>query len=255
MDLETLKKDYETQRAGGKSILNLEAALAAAAASEEIDVVGGIDDSFDVDTDAETENEAEPQTRLKYQEMAEIKKKISPFSIESLLAKRQQFVQAAQAAQAQAGQIKTEVSEENNNPKMSSPIPCTTSSCSSPVSNGSMTSPCRNLSPSPSPSHATSHHVGPLATSGGLHIPIPIYNNHPNLSNEMSLLKPLTAGNLPEKSTPVSFSSAFLSKFDPSKISFSSTLASLKPEPPLTSSAPSVATNHEDQNESSSSCT
>ena len=30
VDLETLKKDYETQRAGGKSTLNLEAALAAA---------------------------------------------------------------------------------------------------------------------------------------------------------------------------------------------------------------------------------
>ena len=51
VDIETLKKDYETQRAGGKSSLNLEAALAAAAAAsgEEIDVVGGIEDSLDSD--------------------------------------------------------------------------------------------------------------------------------------------------------------------------------------------------------------
>ena len=57
VDMDTLRKDYETQRSGGKSSLNLEAALAAAAsAAEEIDVVGGIEDAL---------NNADSQTRLK----------------------------------------------------------------------------------------------------------------------------------------------------------------------------------------------
>ena len=56
VDMDTLRKDYETQRSGGKSSLNLEAALAAASAAEEIDVVGGIEDAL---------NNVDSQTRLK----------------------------------------------------------------------------------------------------------------------------------------------------------------------------------------------
>ena len=121
---------------------------------------------------------------------------------------------------------------------MVSPIP---TSCSSPLSRGSMTSPppsSRYLSPSPSPA---SHQppIGPPSTTsvGGLHFPIPIFPslaNNPggppmsvasSISQELSLLKPLTAS--PEK-----HHFPFLSKFDPSKISFNPTLASLQPEPP-----------------------
>ena len=84
VDIESLKKDYETQRAGGKSTLNLEAALAAAGATEaEIDVVGGIDESLDMDSDVEGDclkHSQQTQIRLKQME-ADIKKKISPFSI------------------------------------------------------------------------------------------------------------------------------------------------------------------------------
>ena len=254
VDIETLKKDYETQRAGGKSTLNLEAALAAASANEEIDVVGGIDDSMDLDeSDVEGDmiggtNSQQTQIRLKQME-ADIKKKISPFSIESLLAKRQLSVQAAAvaslanatAASTAFGHIKEEKnSEENNNPPMVSPIP---TSCSSPLSRGSMTSPppsTRYLSPSPSPA-SQQPSMPPTTSVSGLHFPIPIFpslansSNHPasggitassvasSISQELSLLKPLTAS--PEKQFP------FLSKFDPSKISFNSTLASLQPEP------------------------
>lgn len=213
VDMDTLRKDYETQRAGGKSTLNLEAALAAAAASEEIDVVGGVEDSLDGMDDE--------QTRLKQME-ADIKKKISPFSIESLLAKRQLSVQAA-AIQA-AASMKTE-EELNNNPP-SSPIP---TSCSSPLSRGSMASPDPNprylSTPSPNANAGSSSAVS-VPTS--LHFPIPLFPSSSSastaaatsLASELSLLKPLT-------SSP----SSFLSKFDPSKISFSSTLANLKPEP------------------------
>lgn len=209
VDMDTLRKDYETQRAGGKSTLNLEAALAAA--SEEIDVVGGVEDSLDCMDDE--------QTRLKQME-ADIKKKISPFSIESLLAKRQLSVQAA-AIQA-AASMKTE-EELNNNPP-SSPIP---TSCSSPLSRGSMASPDPNpryLS-TPSPNHQAPGSSGTSAPAS-LHFPIPLFPSSSSastvtsLASELSLLKPLT-------SSP----SSFLSKFDPSKISFSSTLANLKPEP------------------------
>ena len=86
VDIDTLKKDYETQRAGGKSTLNLEAALAAAGVPEaEIDVVGGFDESLDLDSDTEgdcsmTKHSQQTQIRLKQME-ADIKKKISPFSI------------------------------------------------------------------------------------------------------------------------------------------------------------------------------
>ena len=240
VDMESLRKDYETQRAGGKSTLNLEAALAAAGASHEdvIDVVGGIDDSLD-------ENDHDETTQLRQME-ADIKKKLSPFSIESLLAKRQLSVQAAAVA-AVANSLKAErhENEENNNPPMVSPIP---TSCSSPLSRASMTSPPPSgqyLSPSPSPSnHATS------SAPPQLHFPIPLFPSmasmasmastglgHPststtmaNINQELSLLKPLTAGGGLAKASTM-FSTAFLNKFDPSKISFSSTLASLQPEP------------------------
>ena len=122
---------------------------------------------------------------------------------------------------------------------MVSPIP---TSCSSPLSRGSMTSPppsTRYLSPSPSPA-SQQPPMPPTTSVSGLHFPIPIFpslansSNHPasgvtassvasSISQELSLLKPLTAS--PEKQFP------FLSKFDPSKISFNSTLASLQPEP------------------------
>ena len=124
VDVDTLRKDYDSQRAGGKSTFNMEAALAAAA--EEIDVVGGVDDSFD-----DTDNE---QTQLKRMDMADIKKKISPFSIESLLAKRQLSV----AMMANVASAASNEDQENNNPPMVSPIP---TSCSSPHSRASMTSP------------------------------------------------------------------------------------------------------------------
>ena len=219
VDVETLRKDYEAQRAGGKSTFNMEAALAAA--QEEIDVVGGVDESFD-----DTDNE---QTQLKHN-FADIKKKISPFSIESLLAKRQLSV----AMMANAASAASHEDQENNNPPMVSPIP---TSCSSPHSRASMTSPppsARYLSsPSPSPkTSAASSASGPPP----LHFPIPIFANAnsasasspaSNFSHELSLLKPLTAS--PEKP----FSASFLSK-----ISLSSTLASLQPEPPLRSSSP-----------------
>ena len=260
VDIETLKKDYETQRAGGKSTLNLEAALAAASANEEIDVVGGIDDSMDLDSDVEQEMTNSQQTQIRLKQMeADIKKKISPFSIESLLAKRQLSVQAAAvaslanatAASTAFGHIKEEKnSEENNNPPMVSPIP---TSCSSPLSRGSMTSPppsTRYLSPSPSPA-SQQPSMPPTTSVSGLHFPIPIFpslansSNHPasggitassvasSISQELSLLKPLTAS--PEKTQ-----FPFLSKFDPSKISFNSTLASLQPEPPLVESEDDV---------------
>ena len=217
VDVETLRKDYEAQRAGGKSTFNMEAALAAA--QEEIDVVGGVDESFD-----DTDNE---QTQLK-QNLADIKKKISPFSIESLLAKRQLSV----AMMANAASAASHEDQENNNPPMVSPIP---TSCSSPHSRASMTSPppsARYLSsPSPSPKNSAASNAGPPP----LHFPIPIFANansasaasNSNFSHELSLLKPLTAS--PEKP----FSASFLSK-----ISLSSTLASLQPEPPLRSSSP-----------------
>ena len=127
---------------------------------------------------------------------------------------------------------------------MVSPIP---TSCSSPLSRGSMTSPppsTRYLSPSPSPASQQPPIVGPPSSTtsvSGLHFPIPIFpslansSNHPghitassvasSIGQELSLLKPLTAS--PEK-----HQFPFLSKFDPSKISFNSTLASLQPEPP-----------------------
>ena len=131
---------------------------------------------------------------------------------------------------------------------MVSPIP---TSCSSPLSRGSMTSPppsTRYLSPSPSPASQQPPTGPPSTTSiGGLHFPIPIFpslansSNHllnsssgpptaasvaSSISQELSLLKPLTAS--PEK-----HHFPFLSKFDPSKISFNPTLASLQPEPPM----------------------
>ena len=266
VDIDTLKKDYETQRAGGKSTLNLEAALAAAGAEGDIDVVGGIDDSFDMDSDVEGDTKTSQETQIRLKQMeADIKRKISPFSIESLLAKRQLSVQAAavasfaanaanaaSTAQQAAVQIKDEQNiEENNNPPMVSPIP---TSCSSPLSRGSMTSPppsTRYLSPSPSPaSHQQQPPMAPTTSVGGLHFPIPIFpslansSNHlgsgpggvtassvaSSISQELSLLKPLTAS--PEKGHHFP---GFLSKFDPSKISFSSTLASLQPEPPTAS--------------------
>ena len=130
VDIDTLKKDYETQRAGGKSTLNLEAALAAAGAEGDIDVVGGIDDSFDMDSDVEGDTKTSQETQIRLKQMeADIKRKISPFSIESLLAKRQLSVQAAavasfaanaanaaSTAQQAAVQIKDEQNiEENNN--------------------------------------------------------------------------------------------------------------------------------------------
>lgn len=145
VDIETLKKDYETQRAGGKSTLNLDLLTAS---NDEIDVVGGIDDSFD---DSETDAQV---TRLQKMEFDNIKKKISPFSIESLLAKRQ----AAVAVAAVAASIKTE--EENNNPPLtSSPIP---TSCSSPLSRGS--SPA--LSPSPVCTNSASQFFNPSGILG-----------------------------------------------------------------------------------------
>ena len=264
VDIDTLKKDYETQRAGGKSTLNLEAALAAAGAEGDIDVVGGIDDSFDMDSDVEGDTKTSQETQIRLKQMeADIKRKISPFSIESLLAKRQLSVQAAavasfaanvnaaSTAQQAAVQIKDEQNiEENNNPPMVSPIP---TSCSSPLSRGSMTSPppsTRYLSPSPSPASHQQPPMAPTTSVGGLHFPIPIFpslansSNHlgsgpggvtassvaSSISQELSLLKPLTAS--PEKGHHFP---GFLSKFDPSKISFSSTLASLQPEPPTAS--------------------
>jgi hypothetical protein len=211
VDMDSLRKDYETQRAGGKSTLNLEAALAAAnMGSEDIDVVGGLDDSIDSSSDNEQ------TTLLKLPDLVDIKRKISPFSIESLLAKRQLSVQAAAAVA--AASIKQE--EENNNPPMGSPIP---TSCSSPLSRGSMASPppsSRYFSPSPS-------HTTPSAPPS-LHFPIPM--PHPGLSHELSLLKPLTA--CPEKGP--FFPASFFNKFDPAKISFASSIASL--QPPRTSS-------------------
>ena len=184
------------------------------------------------------------------------------FPIESLLAKRQLSVQAAavaslaanaatQAAGNEGLKIKDEQNEENNNPPMVSPIP---TSCSSPLSRGSMTSPppsTRYLSPSPSPaSQQPPTGIEPRTSVGGLHFPIPIFPSLANSSNnllnssggsgpptaasvassisqELSLLKPLTAS--PEKVHHF----PFLSKFDPSKISFNPTLASLQPEPPI----------------------
>ena len=258
VDIDTLKKDYETQKAGGKSTLNLEAALAAASASEEIDVVGGIDEGLaqDLDSDVEGDFKASQQTQIRLKQMeADIKKKISPFSIESLLAKRQLSVQAAAVASlaanvsaaSTAAFIKDEQNEENNNPPMVSPIP---TSCSSPLSRGSMTSPppsTRYLSPSPSPASQQPPSAPTSTSVGGLHFPIPIFPSMANSSNnllgsggilrassvpssisqELSLLKPLTAS--PEKGHNFP---GFLSKFDPSKISFNPSLASLQPEPP-----------------------
>ena len=106
VDVDTLRKDYEAQRNGGKSTWNMEAALAAAAAQEEIDVVGGVD----LDESME-EMEADQTTRLKQME-ADIKKKISPFSIESLLAKRQLSV-AMMHATSQAASRDQEDQENN----------------------------------------------------------------------------------------------------------------------------------------------
>ena len=217
VDVDTLRKDYEAQRNGGKSTWNMEAALAAAAAQEEIDVVGGVD----LDESME-EMEADQTTRLKQME-ADIKKKISPFSIESLLAKRQLSV-AMMHATSQAA-ARGQEDQENNNPPMVSPIP---TSCSSPHSRASMTSPPPSGWPPRSSSPASPN------SKPSLHFPIPIFANQAsvaastasNFSHELSLLKPLTAS--PEKP----FSASFLSK-----ISLSSTLASLQPEPPLRSPA------------------
>ena len=218
VDVDTLRKDYEAQRNGGKSTWNMEAALAAAAAQEEIDVVGGVD----LDESME-EMEAEQTTRLKQME-ADIKKKISPFSIESLLAKRQLSVAMMHATNQAASRGQED--QENNNPPMVSPIP---TSCSSPHSRASMTSPPPSGWPPRSSSPASPN------SKPSLHFPIPIFANNAasvaastasNFSHELSLLKPLTAS--PEKP----FSASFLSK-----ISLSSTLASLQPEPPLRSSS------------------
>ena len=82
VDIDTLKKDYETQRAGGKSTLNLEAALAAAGAEGDIDVVGGIDDSFDMDSDVEGDTKTSQETQIRLKQMeADIKRKISPIGV------------------------------------------------------------------------------------------------------------------------------------------------------------------------------
>ena len=245
MDIETLKKDYETQRAGGKSSLNLEAALAAAAAAsgEEIDVVGGIEDSLDSDGGHPLgpimNHHHQSQTQIKFGSEADIKKKISPFSIESLLAKRQLSVAMA-SAQAVASVMKEEA-EENNNPPMVSPIP---TSCSSPQSRASLTSPppsTQYMSPSPSPGGPGGHHPG--GGGGAPHGPPTLPPNFSlfttstpasssSINHELSLLKPLTA--CPEKSV---FPASFFQKFDPSKISF----GNLHPEPPR---SPEVSSDH-----------
>ena len=210
--------------------MNLEAALAAAAAAsgEEIDVVGGIEDSLDSDGPISSLGPimAHTQTQIKFGSEADIKKKISPFSIESLLAKRQLSVAMASA---QAVASMKEEAEENNNPPMVSPIP---TSCSSPQSRASLTSPppsTQYLSPSPSPGgHPGGHHPA----GGGPHPPTLPHNfslfgtstaSSSSINHELSLLKPLTA--CPEKSV---FPASFFQKFDPSKISF----GNLQPEPP-----------------------
>ena len=240
VDMETLRQDYETQRAGGKSTLNLEAALAAAAAHaamEEIDVVGGVEESSDVE-----DGDMDQQTMLKRQIEEKSKKMISPFSIESLLAKKQLSVAAQHAAQV-AASIKAEkeeaaADEENNNPVTStsasslpavgggggggSPVP---TSCSSPLSGQSSPPPNTRYLSSPSPSPS-------------LHVPIPVMagsntNGFPNLSGlptpasvaatigeQLSLLKPLTA--CPEKQSPLfpASAAALLNRLEP-RLSFS----------------------------------
>ena len=216
VDMDTLRKDYETQRAGGKSTLNLEAALAAAG-NDEIDVVGGIEDSLD---------EIEHPTRLKLGE-DQLKKKISPFSIESLLAKRQLSVAMASAASMK------EEAEENNNPPLSSPI---ATSCSSPQSRASMTSPppsTQYLSPSPSPGTGQPTTAASLASSFSLFASsaaAAAAASSSSINHELSLLKPLTA--CPEKSV---FPTSFFQKFDPSKISFGN-LQPIEPPPRSTAS-------------------
>ncbi len=246
IDMETLSQDYETQRAGGKSTLNLEAALAAAAAhaamnSEEIDVVGGVEDSS---TDIEDEQNI---TKDKS------KKMISPFSIESLLAKKVELQQAA--AQAAAASIKSEVNtdEENNNPVASSiaaaaasiaaaaaasnqseagghvsPVP---TSCSSPMSRSS-------TPPSPSPPGLrvpipvlASNNGLPKVGGGQPETPTPIPGSiAATISEQLSLLKPLTA--CPEKQSPLfpASAAALLNRLEP-RLSFS-------PPPPLLGSGP-----------------
>lgn len=212
VDIESLKKDYEIQRAGGKSSLNLEAALAAAAAAsgEEIDVVGGIDDSMDANStsDLVLDHQTTAQLLKHHNDSSIDKKKISsPFSIESLLAKRQLSVAVAAAAS-----MKANNEEENNNPPMVSP----NSNCSSPSSMASPSS--RYLSPSSSPNH----HHNQTASSSAMTFPnFPLFSaamasaaavsasTPTSISHELSLLKPITA-------CPTSFPF----KFDPSKISF-----------------------------------
>ena len=119
---------------------------------------------------------------------------------------------------------------------MVSPIP-PLSSCSSPQSRASLTSPppsTQYLSPSPSPGGGLGGHPG------GPHHPLPLPPNFSlfatstppassassnSINHELSLLKPLTA--CPEKQSSV-FPASFFQKFDPSKISF----GNLHPEPP-----------------------
>ena len=110
-----------------------------------------------------------------------------------------------------------------------------------------MTSPAPSnqyLSPSPSPSHPTTSHATPTSGSSApppLHFPIPLFptaTSTASISQELSLLKPDKA----------MFPANFLNKFDPSKISFNSTLASLQPEPPRLGSTPgAVNSDSEDE--------
>lgn len=189
----------------------------ALAAADEIDVVGGVDDSMD---------EADHPTSLNLGENP-LKKKISPFSIESLLAKRQLSV-----AMASAATLKEEA-EENNNPPLSSPI---ATSCSSPQSRASMTSPppsTQYLSPSPSPGTGQPTTASSLASSFSLFASSAMAASaasSSSINHELSLLKPLTA--CPEKSV---FPTSFFQKFDPSKISFGN-LQPIEPPPRSTAS-------------------
>ena len=144
------------------------------------------------------------------------------------------------SAQAVASVMKEEA-EENNNPPMVSPIP---TSCSSPQSRASLTSPppsTQYMSPSPSPGGPGGHNPG--GGGGGPHGPPTLPPNFSlfttstpasssSINHELSLLKPLTA--CPEKSV---FPASFFQKFDPSKISF----GNLHPEPPR---SPEVSSDH-----------
>ena len=135
---------------------------------------------------------------------------------------------------ASAASLKEEA-EENNNPPMVSPIP---TSCSSPQSRGSMTSPppsTQYLSPSPSPGHiGGGQPPHSLASSFSLFASsaASVAASSSSINHELSLLKPLTA--CPEKSV---FPPSFFQKFDPSKISF----GSLQPEPPRSTASPTIS--------------